>query len=138
MAPTSRPRVGAHGDQRSGSLSISRAMMAFCWLPPDMPAGHCDRPLAGADVVLLDQAVGVLADGLALQEARLADELRLKVPLEHHVVLQGVVQHQAVLVAVLRNVAHAQQRPLPDGGAGDVLAAERDLAGLQGSRPVRP
>ena len=37
-----------------------------------------------------------------------------------------------MLVAVLRNVAHAQQRPLPDGGAGDVLAAERDLAGLQG------
>ena len=36
MAPTSRPRVGCTAISSSGSLSISRAMMAFCWLPPDM------------------------------------------------------------------------------------------------------
>ena len=36
MAPTSRPRVGCTATRRSGSLSISRAMIAFCWFPPDM------------------------------------------------------------------------------------------------------
>ena len=123
---------GLHGDQQLRVLVDLPGDDGLLLVAAGHAAGHCDRPLAGADVVLLDQAVGVLADGLALQEARLADELRLKVPLEHHVVLQGVVQHQAVLVAVLRDVAHAQQRPLPDGGAGDVLAAERNLAGLQG------
>ena len=40
-----------------------------------------------------------------------------------------------MLVAVLRDVAHAQDGPLPDGGVGDVLAAEGDLAGLQGLQP---
>ena len=37
-----------------------------------------------------------------------------------------------MLVPVLRDVAHAQQRPLADGGVGDVLPAEGDLAGHQG------
>ena len=36
MAPTSRPRVGWTAISSWGALSISRAMMAFCWLPPDM------------------------------------------------------------------------------------------------------
>ena len=93
-------------------------------------AGHGDRPLAGADIVLVDEAVGVVPDGFALQKARLADELRPKIPLEHHVVLQGVVQHQTVLVPVLGDVAHAQGGPLSDGGAGDVLSLQHDPAAL--------
>ena len=58
--------------------------------------------------------------------------MALKVPLEHHVVLQGVVQNQAVLVTVLGDVAHAGGVPLADGGLGDVLAAQGQGALLQG------
>ena len=36
IAPTSRPRVGCTATISGRFRSISRAMMAFCWLPPDM------------------------------------------------------------------------------------------------------
>ena len=36
IAPTSRPRVGCMARMTFSSESISRAMIAFCWLPPDM------------------------------------------------------------------------------------------------------
>ena len=66
--------------------------------------------------------LGVFPDGGVLNEARLL-ELRLQIPLEHHVLLQGEVQNQAVLVPVLGNVAHVLA-PAADGGMGDVLAAQ--------------
>ena len=37
-------------------------------------------------------------------------------------------RHQTVLVAVLRDMAHAVLGALADGGMGDVLAIQRDLA----------
>ena len=36
IAPTSKPRVGCMAISRCGERSISRATIAFCWLPPDM------------------------------------------------------------------------------------------------------
>ena len=53
-------------------------------------------------------------------------ELGLLVALEHHILLQREVQHQAVLVPVLRDVAHAASPRWRMDGMGDVLAAERD------------
>ena len=35
MAPTSRPRVGWEATSTAGSREISRAMITFCWLPPE-------------------------------------------------------------------------------------------------------
>ena len=93
-------------------------------------AGDGRRALAGADVILLDEPQGVGSDGLALQKTSAVDKLRLKVALEHHVVLQGEVQHQAVLVAIFGDVADAGGGTLADGGVGDVLPLEHDFAPL--------
>ena len=75
--------------------------------------------LTGTDIVLIDELFGVGADVPAAQEARLVGELRLKVALEHHVVLERIVEHKAVLVTVLRDVAHAHHAALADGRMGD-------------------
>ena len=83
--------------------------------------------LAAAHVVLCDQPVGVLTHFIRTDEAALL-ELRLPVALQHHVVFQAVIQHQTVLVAVLRDMAHAVLGALADGGMGNVLAIQRDLA----------
>ena len=55
-------------------------------------------------------------------------ELRLIIALQHEVLLERIVEHETVLVAILGNMAHASERALTDGSVGDVLAAERDLA----------
>ena len=95
-------------------------------------AGHaarrCDRALARAHVVLLDQALSVGADVLAAQEAGLVGEFGFKIALEHHIVLKRIVEHEAVLVPVLRDMAHAHETALPDGRVGNILALKRDFA----------
>ena len=53
---------------------------------------------------------------------------RLVEALEHHVLLERKVEHEAVLVAILGNVAH-MLAAVADGGVGNILAAERDRAG---------
>ena len=53
---------------------------------------------------------------------------RLVEALEHHVLLECEVEHEAVLVAVFGNVAHVLAA-VADGGVRDVLAAEGDRAG---------
>ena len=53
---------------------------------------------------------------------------RLVEALEHHVLLECEVEHEAVLVAVLGDVAHVLAA-VADGGMGDILAAEGDRAG---------
>ena len=131
---------GAHV-QAPGGLDGDEQLRVLVNLPGDdglllVAAGHApgrrNGALAGTDVVLLNEAHGVLPDGLPFQKARRGDEVALKIPLEHHVVLQGVVQNQAVLVPVLGDVAHAGGIPLADGGLGDVLAAQGQRALLQG------
>ena len=49
----------------------------------------------------------------------------LPVFLQNHVLRQGVIQHQAMLMPILRHVAHAGDAPLANAGPGNVLAAER-------------
>ena len=103
--------------------------MALLLVAAGHAAGNGDRALTGTDVVLVDELFGVGADVPAAQEARLVGELRLKVALEHHVVLERIVEHKAVLVTVLGDVAHAHHAALADGRMGDVLTAELDGAG---------
>ena len=95
-------------------------------------AGHTpgdgDAALAAADIILLDQPVGIIPDGLAANEAQLL-EFRFPIALEHHVVFQGIVQHQAVLVAVLRDVGHPLLAALADGRLGNVGAVQGDRSG---------
>ena len=62
---------------------------------------------------------------LRRRKPALSVKSRLKVALEDHVVLQRIVEHEAVLVPVLGDVAHAQQAALADGRMGDVLAARQ-------------
>ncbi len=44
MAPTSRPRVGCEATSTAGSRETSRAMMTFCWLPPESDAAGAFGP----------------------------------------------------------------------------------------------
>ena len=64
-------------------------------------------------------------------------ELRLPIPLKHNIVLQGIVQHKAVLVTVFRDMAHAHGIPCTNGHAGNVLAVKGDFAGNQGFQPCQ-
>ena len=77
---------------------------------------------------MLYQALGVLQYGVLFNKAVVL-ELRLPVTLQNHVVGQRVIQHQTVLVAVLRDVAHTGLAALADGGIRDVPALESDGAG---------
>ncbi len=45
IAPTSSPRVGRAAISRSGLRSISRPIIAFCWLPPDNARAGVISPL---------------------------------------------------------------------------------------------
>ena len=104
-------------------------------------AGHAardrDRTLAGAHVVLVDQALGILAHLVGADEAAFL-EARLLIALEDQILLQRKIEDQAILMPVLRDVAHVLQA-LVDGAVGDVLPAERDAAAgglVQTGEPV--
>ena len=122
---------GLDGDEQFGVLVDLAGHDGLLLVSAGHAARGGDGALAGADVVLLDELLGVGPDGLALEEARL-DELRLEVPLEHHIVLQGVVQHQAVLMPVLGDVADARGGALADTGVGNVMPLEDNLSRSQG------
>ena len=68
-------------------------------------AGDRHGALAGADVKCVDQFVRVFADGLSVEENAPVQELRSKVSLKDHVVFQRIVEHQAVLMSVFRDMA---------------------------------
>ena len=116
---------GLDGDQKFRSLVDLTGDNGFLLVTAGHGAGYGNGALAGADIVGFHQPLGVGADIFAPQETELVHKFRLEVPLQHHIVFQGVIQHQTVLVAVLRDVAHAGQRALADGRVGDVLSAER-------------
>ena len=118
---------GLDGDQQVRVLIDLPGHDGLLLVAAGHAAGDGHRALAGAHVVLLDQPLGIRPDGFPLEEARPGDKLRLEIPLEHHVVLQGVVQYQAVFMPVLGDVAHAHGGPLPDGGVGDVPAPVRAI-----------
>ena len=108
MAPTSRPRVGCTATTRGLPRSSSRAMMAFCWLPPDMLRAMVTGPWP------LRTSYCSMSFSAYWRTAPLSMK-------------PGEVQHQTVLVPVLGDVAHVLAA-VADGGMGDVLAAQGDVA----------
>ena len=76
---------GLHGDRAAaGHWSISRATMAFCWLPPDMlramVMGPWPERMSYCSISLDRHRRGYCC---APEEARLVREFRLEIPLEH-------------------------------------------------------
>ena len=122
---------GAHV-QAPGGLDRHQKLVGFVNFPGHdglllVAAGHApgdgDGALTGADVILLYELFRILPDGVKLDHAMLV-EFRMPVPLQHQVFFQSVVQDQAVLVPVFRDVAHACFAPGPGGIVGDVPAAQ--------------
>ena len=73
--------------------------------------GH--RALAGADIVFIDDFQSIVPDLAGFDKAHML-ETGIRVALEHQVVFQGIIQHQAVLVPILRDMADAAEIPLVD------------------------
>ena len=90
--------------------------MAFCWLPPDMLRAMVMGPWPERTSYCSISLVGVGADIGAAEEAGLVRKFRLKIALEHQIVLERIVQHETVLVPVFGDVAHAHDAALADGG----------------------
>ena len=97
IAPTSRPRVGWAATSTAGSRDISRAMMTFCWLPPDSDARGGRGP-AAAHVELGEQRLGG----------------RLDPPREHPAVARG----GRLVEVVERDVLGQARSRAPARGAG--------------------
>ena len=89
--------------------------------------GNRHRALTGAHIVLLDQVLRISAHRIKADKTILL-ELRLVVALQHQILLQGIVQDQAVLVAILRDMGHARLRTFADGRSGHILPAQDNLA----------
>ena len=68
-------------------------------------ARHGNRALTGTHVKLLNQFFRVGAHCSLIDKAKILEPGLIEA-LEHHVLLQRKVQHKAVLVAILGNVAH--------------------------------
>ena len=86
--------------------------------------------MAAAHVILGDQLIRVLPHLFTADKAVVL-ELGLPVALEHHIVLQTIIQHQTMLVAVLRDMAHAVLGTLTDALVGDLLAVQQHLAAVE-------
>ena len=123
MAPTSQAASGLdRHDQRLVPVHLS-GNDGLLLIAAGHASGRGHRPLSGADVVLFDQPLGVAPDLVVPDKSKML-ELGLPIPLEHQILLQGEVQHQAVLVPVLRDVAHILP-PAADGGMRIIPATER-------------
>ena len=87
-------------------------------------AHHGNGPLSAADVVLFNEQVGVVPDGILLHKAKLLEPGFLET-LQYRVLLQGKVQDQAVFVTILRDMAEVFQ-PFAYGGVADFFPAQGD------------
>ena len=121
--PTSSPRVGWATTRSFTSPVSSRAMMTFCWLPPDRVATGTSG-LGARTSNSRDELVGVAPDGGLVAQAA-AGEGPVLVAVEHEVVGDAERPDHPVLAAVLGHVADAELDDLPGGRVGDVLAADR-------------
>ena len=119
IEPTSRPRVGWATTRSFTSPVSSRAMITFCWLPPERL-----RPgtlgLGRADVELARPASSAWrCDGVVVAQPA-AGERAPPVAVEHEVVGDRERADDTVLAAVLGHVADAEVDDLPGAGVGDV------------------
>ena len=88
-----------------------------------------DYTIAAAHVVLVNQLLCIVAHRAEFYKA-MALELRVEIALKHHVLLQRVIQHQAVLLPVLGDMAHSGLLSFAHGRASYVLAAQVDAAAV--------
>src|SRR6266568_2338903 len=96
IAPISTPRVGWAAIRAVGLAENSRAMMTFCWLPPESER-------AGASIE------GVRTSNSAISLLAHAAMLRSKStkPAQDQVVFDGICQHETAASAIFRNVGQA-------------------------------
>ena len=89
-------------------------------------AGSCNRALTGTNIILLNQLIRILANRTEVDKsARL--EVRLSVTLKHQILLQCIVQNQAVLMTVFRNMTHTKPGTLADTRVRNIRALKRNL-----------
>ena len=119
---------GLDGDQQLGVFIDLARNDGFLLVAAGHAAGNRCGALAAAHVILLNQSGGIGLHGGAFDKTVLL-KFRLPITLQNKVVCQRKVQHQAVLVAILRNVAHAQLGALTNGGACDILPFQGDGTG---------
>lgn len=94
-------------------------------------------PCPATHVILRNQPLGILPL-LIKADKPMVLELRLLKALEHHVLLQGEVQDQSVLVSVLRDVAEITAA-LADRGVGKCPGPQSvTVPLLVFSKPVSP
>ena len=128
---------GAH-IQPPGGLDCHQKLVGLVNFPGHdglllIAAGHApgdgDGTLTGADVILRNELFCVLPDSVKPDHPVFV-KFRMPVPLQHQVFFQGVVQYQAVLVPVFRDMAHARFAP----GSGGIV---RDVPAAQGKGSLR-
>ena len=131
IAPMSTPRVGWPTSRAFGAAESSRATTIFCWLPPEKPPQRRSGS-GGRDVEALHELRAPLPDGGKGEEDPVA-RLRPALVAEDGRLGRGEREHQAALLAVLRNVgeAHvAEQGGFGRGGRRERPPRERDPPGL--------
>ena len=77
---------------------------------------------------MIDQLLRIPAN-LPAADKSVVLERGLPVSLQNKVLLERIVQHQPVFMAILRNMAHTQLAAFSDGRAGDIVLLEENPAG---------
>ena len=97
-------------------------------------SGHaaCDgrRTFSAPDVKLLNKLVRVLKYLPAAYKAS-PFEFGLPIALKYHVVCKSKIEYQAVLMPVLRNMAHAKLAALSDRSACNIASGKRYAPGAR-------
>ncbi len=133
MAPISTPRVGCAMMSTSGSVSTSRAITIFCWLPPEKFA-VLSMGLGGAHVKTRHLAGGICDGRLLVDEEALA-VIRVVLPAENGAFMRGKNRHEAHALPVLGTWARPIARRCRHGHRRAGLAADEYLAGAPGHHP---
>ena len=133
IAPTSSPRVGWAARRMRRIAADLTGQHDLLLVAP----GECRGPRLGTaapDVEALEQLAGAPDDPGREQPAEAGVRL-LVVVVQHQVLGEREVEHEATALAVLRNVAHAEIDDLARPGARDVPSRQLHRAG---GRPPQP
>ena len=130
-ADVEAPRGLGHDQERRRRRCSSRAMITFCWLPPERLSTGTSGA-GGADVEALHELERLAVDGGLVAEAAAGEGLPPEA-VEHEVVGDAERPDEAVLVAVLGHVGHAQLEDVAGRGVGDVVAGDLDGAAHLGA-----
>ena len=91
-------------------------------------AGHAargrNRALTAANIKLLDELLRILTHTVLANESVFL-ESGFPIALQHEILLQRIIQHEAELLPVFRNMTHAELAALADGHVNRLDLAER-------------